>query len=77
MAGAVLCTLNTRLDSAMISTLLMHSEAKIIFVDQQLLQLAQEALSLLAGKNKKTKQPLHVVIISEKPTNSSPTCGNS
>ncbi|PHU24909.1 putative acyl-activating enzyme 2 [Capsicum chinense] len=35
VAGAVLCTLNTRLDPAMISTLLMHSEAKIIFVDQQ------------------------------------------
>ncbi|PHU25242.1 putative acyl-activating enzyme 2 [Capsicum chinense] len=75
MAGAVLCTLNTRLDSAMISTLLMHSEAKIIFVDQQFLQLAQEALSLLATKNKKTRRPLHVVIIPEKSNNNSPnTC---
>ncbi|PHU24707.1 putative acyl-activating enzyme 2 [Capsicum chinense] len=73
MAGAVLCTLNTRLDPAMISALLMHSEAKIIFVDQEFLQLAQEALSLLATKNKKTRQPdLHIVIISEKSNNISP-----
>ncbi|KAI3969943.1 hypothetical protein MKW92_004557 [Papaver armeniacum] len=31
MAGAILCTLNTRQDSAMVSTPLKHSEAKIIF----------------------------------------------
>ncbi|KAK4348008.1 hypothetical protein RND71_034347 [Anisodus tanguticus] len=75
MAGAVLYTLNTRLDSTMVSTLLMHSEAKIIFVDQQCLQLAQEALSLLATKL--TEQPLLVVIISETSNNFNPTCGNS
>lgn len=72
MAGAVLCTLNTRLDLTMISTLVMHSEAKIIFVDQQFLQLAQEALSIIASKNKKTKPPLLVAITSEKSTNSIP-----
>ncbi|XP_016449155.1 butanoate--CoA ligase AAE1-like [Nicotiana tabacum] len=66
MAGAILCTLNTRLDSAMISTLLIHSEAKVIFVDQQLLQLAQGAISLLAIK--KTQPPL-LVVISEKSKN--------
>ncbi|KAG5620863.1 hypothetical protein H5410_006081 [Solanum commersonii] len=68
MAGAVLCSLNTRLDSAMLSTLLMHSEAKIIFIDQQFLQLAQEALSIISSKN--TKPPLLVIIISEKSNNS-------
>ncbi|KAJ8544759.1 hypothetical protein K7X08_017342 [Anisodus acutangulus] len=68
-------TLNTRLDSTMVSTLLMHSETKIIFVDQQFLQLAQEALSLLATKL--TEQPLLVVIISETSNNFNPTCGNS
>ncbi|KAL2497569.1 putative acyl-activating enzyme 2 [Abeliophyllum distichum] len=51
MAGAVLCTLNTRHDSAMISVLLQHSEAKIIFVDYQLLHIAQGAFDILAGKN--------------------------
>ncbi|KAK4713912.1 hypothetical protein R3W88_019819 [Solanum pinnatisectum] len=47
MAGAVLCTLNTRHDSSMIAGLLRHSEAKIIFVDHQLLQIAQGALNIL------------------------------
>ncbi|XP_060189692.1 isovalerate--CoA ligase AAE2-like [Lycium barbarum] len=60
MAGAVLCTLNTRHDSAMLSILLMHSEAKVIFVDQQFLEIARGALALLADK--KQKQPLLVLI---------------
>ncbi|XP_055828362.1 isovalerate--CoA ligase AAE2-like isoform X1 [Solanum dulcamara] len=60
MAGAVLCTLNTRHDSAMLSILLMHSEAKVIFVDQQLLEIARGALALLTDK--KQKLPLLVVI---------------
>ncbi|WOG82079.1 hypothetical protein DCAR_0101240 [Daucus carota subsp. sativus] len=47
MAGAVLCTLNTRLDSNMISVILRHSEAKILFVDQELLNVAEGALNLL------------------------------
>ncbi|CAN4083552.1 unnamed protein product [Withania somnifera] len=59
MAGAVLCTLNTRHDSAMVSVLLRHSEAKIIFVDQQLFEVAQGALDLLADA--KTK-PLLILI---------------
>lgn len=53
MAGAVLCGLNTRLDSAMISVLLGHSEAKVLFVDYELLKTAQEALSLLANTGAK------------------------
>ncbi|XP_009764164.1 butanoate--CoA ligase AAE1-like [Nicotiana tabacum] len=61
MAGAVICTLNTRLDSSTIADLLKHSEAKIIFVDQHLLQIAQEALSLLS-KDKTMKPPILVLI---------------
>ncbi|KAH6782073.1 AMP-dependent synthetase and ligase family protein [Perilla frutescens var. hirtella] len=60
MAGAVICTLNTRHDSSMISTLLQHSEAKIIFVDYQLLHIAQGAFDLLAEN--KVKPPLLVLI---------------
>lgn len=60
MAGAVICTLNTRHDSAMISILLQHSEAKIIFVDYQLLHSAEGAFDLLA-KNK-VKPPILVLI---------------
>ncbi|XP_006340821.2 probable acyl-activating enzyme 1, peroxisomal [Solanum tuberosum] len=60
MAGAVICTLNTRHDSAMLSVLLKHSDTKVIFVDQHLLQLAQGALDILA--NEKVTPPLLVVI---------------
>ncbi|KAG6492926.1 butanoate--CoA ligase AAE1-like [Zingiber officinale] len=51
MAGAVLCTLNTRHDSAMVSSLLKHSESKVLFVDSHLLDIAQGALKLLAESN--------------------------
>ncbi|XP_016467094.1 butanoate--CoA ligase AAE1-like [Nicotiana tabacum] len=61
MAGAVICTLNTRLDSAMIADLLNHSEAKIIFVDQHLVQISQQAISLLS-KDKTIKPPMLVLI---------------
>ncbi|XP_021765617.1 probable acyl-activating enzyme 2 [Chenopodium quinoa] len=48
MAGAILCALNSRLDSSMISTLLDHSQAKVLFVDYQLLNIASKALHLLS-----------------------------
>ncbi|XVE99991.1 hypothetical protein REPUB_Repub03eG0248100 [Reevesia pubescens] len=60
MVGAVLCTLNARLDSAMVSVLLKHSEAKVIFVDYQLLETARGALHLLSKTN--TKPPILIVI---------------
>lgn len=47
MAGAVICTLNTRHDPTMISILLQHSEAKILFVDHHFLHIAQQAFRLL------------------------------
>lgn len=60
MAGAVLCTLNTRHDSAMVSVLLRHSEAKIIFVDYQLLPIAQGAFEILSKTS--AKLPLLVLV---------------
>ncbi|GAV61736.1 AMP-binding domain-containing protein/DUF4009 domain-containing protein [Cephalotus follicularis] len=47
MAGAVLNTINTRLDAKNIATILRHSEAKVFFVDHQYVPLAGEALHLL------------------------------
>ncbi|XP_049414094.1 butanoate--CoA ligase AAE1-like [Solanum stenotomum] len=70
MAGAVLCTLNTRLDSSMVADLLKHSETKIIFVDQQLLQIAQQALLNLLSKDKTIKPPILILI--PESNNSSP-----
>ncbi|TVU33641.1 hypothetical protein EJB05_25471, partial [Eragrostis curvula] len=48
MAGAVICALNSRLDSAMASVLLQHSEAKVVFVDCALLDIIQQALRLMS-----------------------------
>ncbi|KAK1262338.1 putative acyl-activating enzyme 1, peroxisomal [Acorus gramineus] len=61
MAGAILCTLNTRHDPNMISNLLSHSEAKFLFVDYQFLQIARGALRLLSQT--KSKIPLLVLIV--------------
>lgn len=60
MAGAILCTLNSRLDSSMVSTLLAHSEAKVLFVDYQLISIASEAIDLLSKTG--AKPPLIVLI---------------
>ncbi|KAL4649566.1 hypothetical protein ACB092_01G023000 [Castanea dentata] len=60
MVGGVLCTLNIRHDSAMLSVLLRHSEAKIIFVDYEFLHIAQGAIDILSKT--RTKLPLLILI---------------
>ncbi|KAK7253096.1 hypothetical protein RIF29_37529 [Crotalaria pallida] len=72
MSGAVLCTLNTRHDSAMVALLLKHSEAKILFVDYQLLDIAQGALKILS---KTTNIPQLVLILES--GQASPDTGNN
>ncbi|KAK9164684.1 hypothetical protein Syun_005586 [Stephania yunnanensis] len=69
MAGAILCPLNVRYDPAMVSVLLRNSDAKVIFVDYQLLHLANGAFELLSKL--KAKVPIMVVIqeVSKPPTN--------
>ncbi|XP_068640246.1 trans-cinnamate:CoA ligase, peroxisomal-like [Aristolochia californica] len=47
MAGAVLNTINTRLDYKTVATILKHSGAKILFVDHEYVPLACKALELL------------------------------
>ena len=49
MSGAVLHSLNTRLDAATIAFQLDHAEAKILIVDIALLQCVREALALAKG----------------------------
>lgn len=73
MAGAVLCTLNTRLDSAMISVLLEHSEAKIIFVDYQSIHVAQGAIDILS----KTRTQLPLLVLIQELDQPSPTISGS
>lgn len=46
MAGAILNTVNIRLDARTISILLLHAESKLVFVDYQSKSLVLEALTL-------------------------------
>ncbi|XP_068646590.1 trans-cinnamate:CoA ligase, peroxisomal-like [Aristolochia californica] len=67
MAGAVLNTINTRLDDKTVATILKHSEAKILFVDHEYVPLALNALTLLrngaaVGESPAVEQPLVVLI---------------
>jgi fatty-acyl-CoA synthase len=50
MAGAVLNTINTRLDAAIIAFQLDHGEAKVLIVDREFSKVAKEALSLAKVK---------------------------
>jgi len=47
MAGAVLCTINIRLDSAAIGFILRHSSAKLFIVDREWAPVARAALASL------------------------------
>lgn len=49
MAGAVLNTVNTRLDAGAVAAILRHAEAKLFFVDYEYVRLASDALQLLAN----------------------------
>ncbi|GFP86290.1 probable acyl-activating enzyme 1 peroxisomal [Phtheirospermum japonicum] len=70
MAGAILSTLNISYDSSMLSVLLKRSEAKLLFVDYQLLDTAEATLKLLSEEGV-TKLP-SLVIIQDSPHHSSP-----
>ncbi|WP_349927650.1 acyl-CoA synthetase [Acinetobacter sp. A1-4-2] len=50
MAGAVLNTLNTRLDAKTVAFMLEHAESKVLLVDPEFSQLATEALALIPQK---------------------------
>jgi fatty-acyl-CoA synthase len=49
MTGAVLNTLNTRLDAPTIAFSLQHAEARILIVDKEFSRLAKDALALIEG----------------------------
>lgn len=59
MAGAIINTINLRLDARTISVILQHSESKLVFVDYQSSSVILEALSLFPENFKK---PLLVLI---------------
>ncbi|GAB4855286.1 2-methylpropanoate--CoA ligase ccl4 [Ancistrocladus abbreviatus] len=51
MSGAVLNSINTRLDARTIAVLLRHAESKLLFVDDQSRSLVLEALSLFPSNS--------------------------
>jgi acyl-CoA synthetase (AMP-forming)/AMP-acid ligase II len=63
MAGAVLNTINSRLDAKNVATILRHSEAKVFFVDYQYVQVAGEALRILVGDSKVPESSIPLVIV--------------
>eukprot|EP01018_Ginkgo_biloba_P032373 Gb_29312 [translate_table: standard] len=63
MAGAVINSINIRLDARTISLQMQHSSSVAIFVDQDFFALAKEALNILANQTASSfKAPLLVVI---------------
>src|SRR5947199_2772272 len=50
MAGAVLNTMNTRLDAAVVAFQLDHAEAKVLIVDREFSKLVKEALALAKAR---------------------------
>ncbi|ERN17039.1 hypothetical protein AMTRI_Chr09g33230 [Amborella trichopoda] len=67
MAGAVLNTINIRLDANTVATILRLSGAKLLFVDYQFFALAQAALNLLCGDSSGSHSayPLTVIFIDD------------
>ena len=54
MSGAVLNTLNTRLDAANIAFMLKHGEAKLVIVDSEFANVMKEALEILKQETGRT-----------------------
>lgn len=65
MAGAVMNSVNVRLNASTIAFLLGHSSAAVVMVDQEFFSLAEEALKLLADKSKTSFKPPLVVVIGD------------
>jgi len=54
MAGAVLNTINTRLDAPTLAYIFDHAESAALLVDQSLTKVVKEALSLLSSERRST-----------------------
>ncbi|KAK1410601.1 hypothetical protein QVD17_37138 [Tagetes erecta] len=60
-AGAVINSINTRLDARTVSVILTHSESKLVFVDQDSVSLLLDAISMFPSNLNKPK----LVLIAE------------
>ncbi|KAG4990359.1 hypothetical protein JHK87_023816 [Glycine soja] len=67
MAGAVLNTINIRLNAPAIAFLLAHSSAVAVIVDQEFFTVAEESLKIWSEKSKSFKPPILIVIVNASP----------
>lgn len=65
MAGAVINTVNVRLNAGATSFLLEHSGSAVVMVDQEFFKMAEEALKILADKSKGNFKPPLVIVIAD------------
>ncbi len=61
MIGAVLNSINTRLDASTIAFILSHSESRLFFVDSEFAGLVGEALDLLRAQGKTPPEIIDVI----------------
>ena len=61
MSGAVLNTLNTRLDAEAIAFMLQHGEAKVLLTDREFAPVVAKALAML-GQNDQVRHPLVIEV---------------
>ncbi|KAJ0086518.1 hypothetical protein Patl1_08250 [Pistacia atlantica] len=71
MSGAILNTINTRLDARTVSSILQHSESKLVFLDHILSSLILEAVSLFPPN---TETP-RLVLVNDEDTSASTLIG--
>ena len=64
MTGAVLNTLNTRLDAEAIGFMLRHAEAKVLLIDREFAAVVEEALAVL-GRFGDTQRPFVIEVEDE------------
>lgn len=65
MSGAVLNTVNIRLNAQTIAFLLGHSDSTVVMVDQEFYKLTEEALQILADKSKGSFRPPLMIVIGD------------
>ncbi|XP_056694689.1 acetate--CoA ligase CCL3 isoform X2 [Spinacia oleracea] len=65
MSGAVLNTVNIRLNAQTIAFLLGHSASEVVMVDQEFFTLAEEALKIVADKSKGNFKPPILIVIAD------------
>lgn len=61
MVGAVLNTINTRLDAATIALILTHGESRLVFVDSEFADLVGQALALMTAQGHSLPEVIDVI----------------